>query len=341
MNPMARNGHQRNILRYAFGATVGLLLAITFGGLMGYLLPLLALPFLAGNKALGLAEGLMFMVVMALAVLFVNVVILFFVDYPAVLILVLFLLIFHIFYARHKLLPPPVKILLMACLLSIPNLATKSVALAQGISLGMVVMASASVLLTWLCYYVFPADGVPAPAKASLPPVRTTGYRKKEYREALTKTIVIFPAVLLFYFVELTSALLVLIYISILTFQKGFGKGFDEGKLLVLGNLIGGVLAIVFYELVALVPTLPFYFLLMLLVGIFIASRLFGPSPLAPIYGTAFTTFLLVIGITTSFGSTDAGTKVWVRVSQIMMAVIYVAVFFGFIYEWRKEYGKA
>lgn len=86
-----------------------------------------------------------------------------------------------------------------------------------------------------------------------------------------------------------------------------------------------------------MVPNLAFYFVLLLLIALYIAKNLFGPSPTAPLFGTAFTTFILVVGATTSFGSTDAGTKTWLRVTQILMAVLYIAVTFGFIYKWRNE----
>lgn len=215
-----------DILRYALGATVGVLIAITFGGLMGYMLPLLALPFLAAKKTLGLAEGLGFIIVMGLAVLTVNFIILFFVDYPAVLLLVFFLLIFHILYTEHKLMPPPVKILFLVSLLTIPNLATKSVFLAQGVSLGLFIMSLGSVVFCWIMYYFLPAGAhVPDTGTATPAPASVELSEAQRFKAALTRTLVIFPAVLLFYFVELSSALVVLVYISILRLRKASEKG--------------------------------------------------------------------------------------------------------------------
>ena len=61
---------------------------------------------------------------------------------------------------------------------------------------------------------------------------------------------------------------------------------------------------------------------------------------MAPLFGMAFSTFLLIIGSSTS-GDDTANAKVWIRVAQIMMAVVYVAVTFGFIDKWRDSLNEA
>ena len=59
---------------------------------------------------------------------------------------------------------------------------------------------------------------------------------------------------------------------------------------------------------------------------------------IAPLIATAFSTVLVVSGSVFS-SQDDAGDKVWIRVLQIMVAVIYVVLAFGFIDQW-KEYLK-
>ena len=61
------------------------------------------------------------------------------------------------------------------------------------------------------------------------------------------------------------------------------------------------------------------------------AQKLYGGSKLAPLFGMAFSTYLLIIGSTTAMGEAEAGAKVWTRVLQIMGAVVYVAVVFRYV----------
>ncbi len=56
---------------------------------------------------------------------------------------------------------------------------------------------------------------------------------------------------------------------------------------------------------------------------------MFSGKKAAPLYGMAFSTLLLIIGSTTTSTSSDAEGKVYTRVLQIMVAVVYVVTAFG------------
>ncbi|MHA7129640.1 DUF2955 domain-containing protein [Algoriphagus namhaensis] len=324
-----------DIFRYGVGATLTLYLAATFGGFLGYLIPVMTIPLLAAKKELSIAGGILFVLVIALAVLCADLILILFGESLLMLIPALFLAIFHIFYTRSKFITPELKALLLICVMMIPNIGVKSEFLAKEISLSLIVVAIQSVIAVWVMYFLFPAKA--EPTKKSSQPVQDLRNVQKDFREALTKTLVLLPLLLLFYFKNLTGSLLLLIYVGLLAMQTGFGEGFAKGKPLILGNLAGGILAILCYELLSVVPHQLFYVLLLLLISLFIGSNLFSSSPIAPLYGMAFSTFLLIIGSTTSGGDTDAETKVWVRVTQVMMAVIYIAFTFGLIDKLRKE----
>ena len=51
---------------------------------------------------------------------------------------------------------------------------------------------------------------------------------------------------------------------------------------------------------------------------------------MAAIYGSGFSTFLLILGSVTA-SDDEAGDKAWTRVIQIAIAVIYVVVAFGIL----------
>ena len=64
---------------------------------------------------------------------------------------------------------------------------------------------------------------------------------------------------------------------------------------------------------------------------------MYSPLKIAPLFGIIFSTFLLIIGSTTGVGTSEAGSKVWVRVIQIMAAVVYVLYSYNYIDKWRAQ----
>ena len=74
----------------------------------------------------------------------------------------------------------------------------------------------------------------------------------------------------------------------------------------------------------------------MILAGLFFALQLFSKKPTAPLYGMGFSTFLLIIGQTTT-STDDAGGKVWLRVLQLTIAVGYVVIAFAVQNAFRKK----
>ena len=250
--------YQRNrIMRYVLGAVATLGLAVTSGGPLAYVLPVLSLPFLAADRAPSIKEGLYLVMVITASVLLANLIVLCFIDYPMVLVLVMFLTLYHIFYTKHRLVSDMVKTWLLLALIMIPTIAIRSDALAQGISMTLITIAFQSIICIWIVYYFFPAPPPSAAAK------KTAEEKSKERRhnEALVRTLVIFPVLLMFYFFELTSSILALVFIGILSMQAGFGQGLKAGVPLIIGNLMGGVLAVVGYNLLTIVPNFLFFLL--------------------------------------------------------------------------------
>ena len=69
--------------------------------------------------------------------------------------------------------------------------------------------------------------------------------------------------------------------------------------------------------------------LVTLLVGLVFGTLVYSNKPTAKLYGMAFSTLLLVIASTTASGSTEAESKVYTRVAQIIISVVYVVMAFG------------
>ena len=326
----------KDILRYAFGTSLALLISIISGGMLDYILPVLLLPFLASKTELSLMEGLSFVGAIALAVLFANMVVLVCLEYPGVLLAVIFLVAFSVYYSKNKYMSANMKTWLIISVLLVPNIAIQSVALAEIISTNLVTLAIECIVIAWICYYFFPASGKSAISKSES--TEAVNYTRQDFDRALIRTLVITPVILLFYSFDMTSYLLILIFIAILSMQAGFGADFKAGKALIIGNLIGGIMSIAFYEIYTLIPMLTFLIISVTFIGLIIGKKLFSDLPIAPLFGMAFSTFILIIGSSTGGGDSTANTKVWIRVLQIMAAVIYVALSFSFIERWRQYF---
>ncbi|MEP0132317.1 MAG: hypothetical protein ABJJ25_04780 [Eudoraea sp.] len=79
------------------------------------------------------------------------------------------------------------------------------------------------------------------------------------------------------------------------------------------------------------------FIIVVLLTGLIFCKQVFSGKPMASLWGMGYSTFLLVICSTTATGMTDADAKVWKRVLQIMITVIYIAAALGLIVRFKKN----
>ena len=326
----------RFIFRYAFGAALIVAIAMGLGWKLAFLLPVLSLGFLAaGDTVPGTKQGLLFVLTIAianLAGLFLSYT---FLHIPPIHIGITFLLLVHIFYTRHPAFAPMVKVWLIIAILLIPNVALISKALATVISVTLTVNAALAISLIWLIYFLIPVkEKLPKPEQAAqaAAPAPT---KEQRFWQAVTTTMVIMPVYLLIYYFELSGSLLILIFIALLSMQPAFAKDFKAGMALIIGNLIGGLASILVYEILTVVPVFGYFIALVFLFGLIFGEQVFSGKKSGQLFGMAFSTFLLILCSVTEAGSNDAGSKLWSRVIQIMVAVIYVVSAFGIINRFR------
>jgi hypothetical protein len=324
------NRTHRPIIRYAVGAMLLVAVGMGFGWPLAQVLPVLSLSFLApGGKPPALKGGLFFVLSIVVACAVGLTLAYCFLPMPPIHILITFLLLFHIFYAQGPIFNPLVKVWLLIAVLLIPNIALQSGVLTMVVAYSLVWNAACAILVVWVIYLIFPLapenhmTAAPAPKAAEVPS------NQQRFITALTSTLVIMPVYLAFYFANMANALLILVFTAILSMQPGFAKDWKKGKALIIGNTIGGLAAILAFEILTIVPIYGFLLLLILLAGLVFGQFVFGQSPAAPLYGMAFSTFLLIVCSVTASDSEGAGGAVWSRVLQIMVAVIYVVLAFG------------
>jgi len=330
------------ILRYAVGSTLAMTIALGFDWQLSYLTPVLTLSFLATpTPRPTLKGGAAFVAMIAAACLAGLLLSHYTLGHPFVFLPAAGLVLLRLFYAKTGGTSPLLVTWFLIALLVVPMVAMQSAELASFIARNIVFGAFVTILVVWLSYALLPdpdslgVELMDEAADAPPPPPA-----RERFLIALENTAVVFPLLVLFQMFELLSSVLILIFVAILSLQQGFAKNFKAGKALIIGNVMGGIFAIVFYEILVVVPVFLFMMLLTLLSGLLLGSQVFSGKPAAPLYGMAFSTVLLVIGSTTS-SSGDADAKVYTRIIQIMVAVGYVVTAFGTIEWFKKNWQRA
>ena len=332
----ALDARQRHVLRYALGATLGMALAMIGAWPLSYMVPVLCLTFLAAPKPPPtLRQGVLFLAALAIALVFGLWTIKYLLGSQFLFFTGIGLILFRVFYAQCSGAPMILILWLLIAILVLPMVAVQSPQIAVLVAQSVFVSAAASLVVTWVAHGLVPetgkADAAAKPAP-SLPP------RPERVGHALERMIVVYPLFILFHLFEWAGALLVLIFVALLSIQPGFASNFKGGIAMVLGNAMGGVAAIAAFNLLTVVPELVFFLGLCLLGGLFFGDRLLGGGKFAPLFGMAFSTMVLLLGSTTS-GTGEAGSAAWTRIFQIMIAVVYVVTAFGLLERLRRPEG--
>ncbi len=334
----------RRIVRFALGTTIGSGFAYLIGFELPFLVPILIAMLLASPAPRPTVRSAAAFVLPVAAGAFVGVVLTrYLLQYPGIFLLVEFLVLYRIFYALAGGANPLRMVWLLIAALVIPLVGMASIGLAIGVAFGLVYGALISVGVTWFAHVLLPdlpgpdqGTGGEAPAaKPAPPPAARAAYA----RRSLT---VLFPMLLLFMAFSLTSDAVILVYAGLLSLLPSFAAGWKQGKGMITANLIGGAVAIVFYNLLIVIPSIGMFLLLTLLVGLTFGDVIFSNRPIAPVIKSAFNAVVLLVGMSVTITGADAASKFYTRIAQIILAVAYVAVAFGFLeYLQRRRVKKA
>lgn len=323
------------IFRYSVGSVLGMGIAMAGDWLLSFLVPVLLLGFLKPPlKQPTIKSSLMFVLIITASVLLGFFISEFLLAYPIIVILVSSVFFLNVFYAKSSLIDPSLKTWLIIGVLLVPIMGLTHQIVAVEVSVNVIVGAAITAAINYLIYLIFPEpkqEGITEPAE--LPYEKNSSER---FDMAFRATIVIFPILALFFLYNLSSQLLVLIFIAILAGTPELVQSFKVGKALLIGNLFGGIISIFLYELFVMVPNFSYFLLVMFGVALYIGTNVFSDKKTAGLYGMAFSTVLVVIGSTTS-GTSEAEGKVWVRVIQIAVAVSYVVMAYRFLNVWNNS----
>jgi hypothetical protein len=304
-------------MRYAVGVALSVAVAYGIGWPMSWLATLLTAAFL-GNRGPRPNLKASLVILAAIAVIFGAglLLTLYFYHYPIVFAVLVSTGLYLNFYLAARGGPKLIVLLCTLAILLIPLVGGPQPALALLVAQGFFKSAVAALFCAQLAHTLVPGGTVPALAQAQA--------EAHPARSAWLSTAVILPVALLCLAFNMNGAVLPLIMIATLSMKPDFSTGARGGLALVAANLGGGLVAVLFYQLLRMSPTYPFLVLGLFGVALLFGQRLFSERPTAPLYGSAFSTVLILIGSGSGEYGSETASAFYQRIALITLSVCYV-----------------
>jgi hypothetical protein len=144
--------------------------------------------------------------------------------------------------------------------------------------------------------------------------------------QALIPVLVLLP-VLIWFLLDTSEtvdmAVVMLIVVVTILRQAGAHKGRRAAVGLILGNLVGGIAAVVVYGLVSLSGTFLFFVVACLAMSLFFAGLIVSSGERAPLYTIAFATFILLLGLGIAPLPGGSGEAFLSRLINVLLAAGY------------------
>lgn len=325
---MGLDNHQSRIFRLAFGVAASSAVAIGFAWSMSYLVPVLVASILgAGDEAPALKKSAALLLIIFIGLFSGLIFSSLFIAQPVLASLLLTVIFFWIYYFSNLgVLPNFAGMMLIIGMSAIPLISQIDPSLASSFAQGFLIAASVAVLFSYLAYQFFPhhCDSTFNQSNTVIKSKTPAECR----RIASISTLVVMPAMIFFLTFNLVSSALIIVFIAILSLNPALDQGKKAGIGLLLGNLLGGTVAIVFYNLMKMAPHYAFYVALIAVFALFIAQKVHSDKKAAVLWGMALSTLLVLTGAIFTSEGDDAQDKFSTRLFQIGAAAVYIIMAF-------------
>lgn len=329
-------GPRQAALRLAVGVTACFAFVEAFDWDATFLAPLLAANMLFKlQRPPTFAQGLFFVLLIALSTSIVLMLTMAAMSKPPVLILAIALLIYLSFYVHRRGAPDLTTLFPQVSAVSIPVIAVLSPEGAGAFSTTLVMAGVVALVTVWAAFAAFPAPAATAndtsPATGAGPPAAPA----TAARQALVDTLVLVPVLTWFILDATQIAVVVLIVIVTLLRQHGREQGQRAALGLVFGNLIGGIAAAIVYDLVLLGHSFLFFVTVLLAASLAFAGRIVTAGDRAPVYAIALATFILLLGLGLSPLPGGSGEAFTSRLLNVLFASAYAIAGLSLLERWR------
>ena len=282
------------VLRFFVGVLISISLAFAINWPFAFITPIFVAKFLGNKKS-----KLPFNKLAAVFIIIFSALILgglatrLLLPFPIVFILITTLLIFWISYWNNSGGNELVITMLLVGFTVIPMLTLLHPSVAEVFTTGFLVSCFISILITMMMHEIIPdkvSVNLAQPSQSDILPEKPI-----RVKFALISTLMIMPVMIFFLYFNLGSSLLILVFIALLAQKPDLVAGVKGSKALLVGNTIGGLVAIIMYNLLKIAPNFAFLVLLFALIIIIFAKHIFSDKPLAPLYAMAFSTVIILI----------------------------------------------
>ena len=327
MHPVAA----RRILRLAAGTSAALWFSQVIGWDISFIMPVLVSLLLSVPiPAPSLKKGIIFILALALPAYGILLLLPLLDYYRLAGILILIGACFWSFYYSAKGGSPVLGAFLTMGLALLTAVGSDSIDALLMVNKALVFNAVVAMLFVWLAHAFFPE--LPRPANMGPRPVPPVPERAMAIWSAWRSTIIVFPVMLFFLLYQgSASYLIVMVKVASMGQQVENDKTRAAGKSLLMSTVIGGIGAIIMWQLLSIWPSLVFYTLLIALGGLIMGKRVFNGLAMhanAGIWSYAYLTMIVLIApaVLDDPGGSTASVSFYSRLGMMFAATLYSVV---------------
>jgi hypothetical protein len=335
------------VLRLALGTALSMLFSQIVNWPMSFVAAVITMFILAlPMPVMKLSDGVKFILVFVVALYAGLAFLPFMLNQRMVGVLLLGLAFFHTFYFTARGGSPVIGALATVGLALVTSVGTVSTDAVLQVTAGLSTGVFFGVLFVWLAHAILPDSlarpeavppqgAKPQPAKPDLEDTRRSAFRS---------LVVVMPVILWFLLSSASASYAAfLIKVASMGQQAGIDQSRQVAWSLLVSTIIGGVAAIIAWQVLSIWPSLVMYILLIGLAGLVMGPKIFagaGMHHAGPTWSYGYLTMIVVLApavLDMQFG-TAAGAAFWSRLEMFIWATIYgTGAVFVFDTLWRRK----
>lgn len=312
------NATQRRILRFTIGVGLAVFLAAWINWQLAFVAPVFTAKFLVDKPNLHretIYELLLALIAtMGLGLLLSGGI----TQYPIVLLIAVGLMMAWGYYLFTDPKWNLFATILLIAVLMLPFMAINNPAISVVLASGLAISGAVSVAIFALVHIYLPEPDSEFAGYAA-PPIG----KEQRWNASFRAMLISFPVVCFFFVFQISEALLTMMFVALLSLMITSEKSVKLSAFLIISNGIGGILAILAFSILAIVPSIFFYTAFIALLAVVIGKKIYTVPEKAPIFATAFSTLLVLIG-STLMSSGDIDSNTFIRIFQLVLVGTYM-----------------
>jgi len=317
-------------VRLSLGVTAASAVSYGLSWPLFVLTPLFTFMFLAKPAWIGAKPAIGLLCRLGYA-LFIGILISeFLLDYPLLSVPVYGLIFFAIYYQDADAAPPMSVLFMTLGVTLIPISSFAGAGVAGYVAFYLAMNMGSGLFIAWIFHSLLQnsiarvpqkhqgTQAAPATASPALP-------IRERARLALVSTLVSLLAVIIFFSLNLTQYALAMVFICLMAGTPNTNASLLVTKMNCIATCIGGIAAIIAFNLLVAVPTYPFLLAVIFLYALSFSQIIFYGGKYSKAFASGFSTFLILLGSSTSSDS-NAAANFYLRIAQISFAGFFTII---------------